>query len=218
MYSKASRVLVTNCTFHGNKNGAVAIFQSQVRIIKSYFLENIAQHGGAAISSEYRGKTEILDTQFRHNKVNYKPTAYLEQSLHVAISGGTVRCRSCNMLIIRSIFEHNKGVALLAYGALITLKSCQFSQNSAAESANSIGGGFYATMRTIVYMFGITTFDNNAAHYGAAFHVFLSVVHISGKLLVANNTANLGAIGIVHSTAIIIANIVFSENIGSLCL
>ena len=52
MYSKASKLLVTNCTFDKNKNGAI--------VIKCYFSENIAQYGGAA--SEYGGMTEISDS------------------------------------------------------------------------------------------------------------------------------------------------------------
>ena len=214
MYFKDSRVLVANCSFNNNKNhGAIVVTRSKVRIIRSYFSDNIAQQGGAAITSEYGGMTVISDTQFRHNKINYKPTVSSEQSLYVTIAGGTVHCRSCKMEIKQSMFEYNEGVALLGYNrGDITIKSCQFLYyNGAAE----LGGGFHATLRTKIYISGTTTFDNNVAHSGAAFYAFLSDISITGQLVVVNNTTSLGTIGIVHSTVIIKANIVFSVNIGS---
>ena len=213
MYSQHSEVLIMNCTFDNNKYGAIVVSHSEVRIVNSYFSENFAQYGGAAIQVR-GGMTTISDTYFFHNKVDndyYEPTETVN-SLYTSIPGGTVRCHSCKIKIIRSLFERNEGVALLGLvQGQITISSCQFSYNSAAE----LGGGFYATLRTKIYISGITTFENNVAYYGAAFHAFLSAVSITGRLSVVNNTANRGAIGIVHSTATIKANIVFSENIGS---
>ena len=104
MYSKDSRVLVTNCSFDNNKNGAIVVTKSEVRIIKSYFSDNIAWYGGAAITSEYGSMTVISDSQFYHNGINYKPTVYSKRSLYVAITGGTVRCRSCKMEIKQSTY------------------------------------------------------------------------------------------------------------------
>ena len=43
----------------------------------------------------------------------------------------------------------------------------------------------------------------------------MSDISITDELFVVNNTASLGATGIVHSTAIIEANVTFRENIGS---
>ena len=62
---------------------------------------------------------------------------------------------------------------------------------------------------------GTTLFENNMANYGAAFHTYFSIIIIVGTISIVNNTANLGAIGIVHSTAVIRANVTFSGNIGS---
>ena len=64
-------------------------------------------------------------------------------------------------------------------------------------------------MLTNIEISGTTLFENNIANYGAAFHLFYSTISIVGKISVANNTANLGAIGIIHSTAVIRANVIF---------
>ncbi len=102
--------------------------------------------------------------------------------------GGTVRCHWCNkMEITRGIFEHNKGVALLGFQAQIKIKSCRFSHNTAAE----LGGGIYATMLTNIEISGTTSFENNVANYGAAFHSFYSTISIIGTIFIENNTANL---------------------------
>ena len=68
---------------------------------------------------------------------------------------------------------------------------------------------------TNIEISGTTSFENNTANSGAAFHAFLSTISIIGTLSMVNNTANLGAVGIVHSTAIIRASIIYSGNIGS---
>jgi hypothetical protein len=119
------------------------------------------------------------------------------------------------MEITCSIFEYNKGVALLGYRAQIRIRSCQFSYNTAA----GLGGGISKLLcePIIIEIFGTTVhvFENNVANYGAAFNAFFSIISIIGTISIVNNTANLGAIGIVHSTAIIRANVIFSGNIGS---
>ena len=82
--------------------------------------------------------------------------------------------------------------------------------------AAELGGGVYATVRTNIEISGTTSFENNVANYGAAFHTYFSIISIVGTISIVNNTANLlGAVGIVHSTAVIKANVIFSGNIGS---
>ena len=201
-------LLIANCTFNNNKEGAIIVGTSNGKILSSYFSGNVAQRG-AAIQAEF-GNVVIVDTYFCYNEVDldyYKLNVYT-----LAMPGGAVCCYTCKMEIVHSVFEHNKGVALLGFkGAQIKLKSCQFSHNTAAE----LGGGIYATMLTNIEISGKTLFENNVAKYGAAFHTFYSTISIVGKVSIINNTAYLGAIGIIHSTAVIKAYVIFSGNVGS---
>ena len=207
MYSTHSELLIINCTLNNNKNGAIAVEHSEMKIFNSFFSENVAQHG-AAIQA-YRSSLTVIDTHFCYNEVDFD---YYKRNVYtLAMPGGAIHCRKCKVEIIRGIFEHNKCVALLGFRAQIKIKSCRFSHNTAAE----LGGGIYATVRTNIEISGITLFENNVANYGAAFHSFYSTISIVGKISIVNNTANLGAIGIIHSTAVIRANVIFSGNIGS---
>jgi predicted outer membrane repeat protein len=208
LYSTHSELLITNCTFDKNKEGAINVVQSETKIFNSYFSENVARRG-AAIQANYGGLTTITDTHFHYNEVDfdyYKLYVYT-----VAFPGGAIHCDMCKMEITRGVFGYNKGVALLGLQAQIKIKSCRFSHNTAAE----LGGGLYATIRTNIEISGTTLFENNVANYGAAFHSFYSIISIVGTISIVNNTANLGAIGIIYSIATIRANIFFSENIGS---
>ena len=59
-------------------------------------------------------------------------------------------------------------------------------------------------MRTNIEISGTTLFENNIANYGATFHVFTQLIlSIVGMISIVNNTANLGAIGIFYSVAVI---------------
>ena len=209
VYFTRSELLITNCTFNNNKEGAIFVRMSNVKILNSYFSENFAQ-SGAAIQASIGSVATIIDTRFCYNEVDFD---YYKLYIYtIPILGGAVRCRKCKMEIIRGVFEHNTGAALLGYyRAQIKVKSCRFSHNTAAE----LGGGIYATVLTNIEISGTTLFENNIANYGAAFHSFYSTISIVGKISIVNNTANLGAIGIIHSTAMIKANIIFSGNIGS---
>ena len=208
LYSTLSEVLITNCTFDKNKDGAIVTQYSEVRIINSCFSENVARLG-AAIQVNHGSLTTITDTHFCYNEVDYD---YYKLNVYtLAAPGGAIRCHMCKVEITRSVFEYNKGVALLGIQGQLRIKSCRLSHNTAAE----LGGGVYATLRTNIEISGTTLFENNVANYGAAFHAFLSTITIVGMLSIVNNTANLGAIGIVHSITTIRANIIFSENIGS---
>ena len=151
LYSKYSELLITNCTFDNNRDGAVDIlFQSKVRIINSYFSGNIA-HEGAAIQAKYDSKITITDTHFCYNEVDfdyYKRNAY---SLAI-MPGGAIHCYKCKLEIIHGIFEHNKGVALLGLQAHIKIKSCQFSHNCGSQvNSRSAGLRTLASHSTIVH-------------------------------------------------------------------
>ena len=209
LYSTDSELLITNCTFDNNKDGAIAVVHSKVRIVNSYFLGNVAWYGAAIQAHRNTLAIVITDTHFCYNEPDsdiYKLDVYT-----VASPGGAIRCWKCKVEIIRGIFEHNKGAAVLGIQAQIKIKSCQFSNNTAAK----LGGGVYASFQTNLEIAGTTLFDNNVASYGAAFHAFSSIVSIVGTISIVNNTANLGAVSIIHSTAIIRANVIFSGNIGS---
>ena len=209
LYSEYSELLITNCTFDNNKDGAIAVVHSKVRIVNSYFLGNVARLGAAIRAHRNTLAIVITDTHFCYNEPDldtYKLDVYT-----VASPGGAIRCWKCKMVIIRGIFEHNKGAAVLGIQAQLKIKSCRFSNNTAAK----LGGGVYASFQTNLEMSGTTLFDNNVASYGAAFHAFSSTVSIVGTISIVNNTANLGAVSIIHSTAIIRANVIFSGNIGS---
>ena len=47
MHLTNSELLITNCTFDNNKDGAIVVYESEVRIISSYFSGNIARFGAA---------------------------------------------------------------------------------------------------------------------------------------------------------------------------
>ena len=199
LYSTDSELLFTNCTFDNNKDGAIVVFKSKVRIVNSYFSRNVA-HRGAAIQAKYGGKITITDTHFYYNEAK------------LALPGGAIRCDHCKMEIIRGIFEHNKGDAVLGISqAQIKIKSCHFSHNI----GTILGGGVYVALQTNLEISGTTLFENNVGSYGAAFYAFTSTVSIVGTISIVNNTANLGAVSIIHSTVIISANVIFSGNIGS---
>ena len=59
---------------------------------------------------------------------------------------------------------------------------------------------------------GTTLFENNVTSYGAAF-MYLTI-KIVGMISIVNNTAKLGAICIVHSIAVIRANLPSVEILG----
>ena len=212
LYSTDSELLITNCTFDNNKDGAIAVVHSKVRILNSYFSGNIARYGTAIQAYHYDNTLAIIiiiDTHFCYNELDldtHKHNIYTVDSPGVAI-----RCWKCKMEIIRGIFEHNKGAAVYGIQAHIKIKSCRFSHNTAAK----LGGGVYVAFQTNLEISGTTLFENNVAYYGAAFHAFTSTVSIVGTISIVNNTANLGAIGIIRSTVIIRGNVIFSGNIGS---
>jgi predicted outer membrane repeat protein len=185
LYSTHSELLIIKCAFDNNRDGAVAVFRSNVRIVNSCFSGNVAWRG-SAIQILPGSFALISDSHFCYNEVDYD--YYILKIYTSAFPGGAVNCRSCKVEITRSIFEYNKGVALLGCRTQIRISSCQFSYNTAAI----LGGGIHATVRTNV-----------------------EILSIAGTISIVNNTANLGAVGIVHSIAVIKANVIFSGNIGS---
>ena len=73
LYSTDSELLITNCTFDNNKDGAViAVFHSKVRILNSYFSGNIVRNGTAIRAYQYNNDTLaiiiIIDTHFCYNE------------------------------------------------------------------------------------------------------------------------------------------------------
>ena len=83
---------------------------------------------------------------------------YYKHNVYTILTpGGAVHCHSCKIEIMHSIFEYNKGVALLGNRAQIRIKSCQFSYNNAEE----LGGALHATLRTRIEISGTTSFENN---------------------------------------------------------
>ena len=168
----------------------------------------IRDSSGTAVHGSQGTIMNIIGCFFSHNRV----TAV---KVYRSIRGGTVYCEKCQAIINSSTFEHNKanhygGAVLVVYGYII-LDSCGFNSNEA-----EIGGGFYATYRTEAYIYGSTTFEYNVALYGAAAHAFLSTLTVVCNLTIINNTAQIGIIGVIHSTVSLGNNLLFSENSGSI--
>ena len=212
MYSRYSEILITNCSFNNNHDGAIVVSHSIMKVTKSYFAKNASPIGGAAIEVQDGGMITISDTHFFHNIMHFDRFPIQVYSLDTSAKHrAAIYCHLCKMEIKHSKFERNKGIAVHSYQGQIKIDSCQFISNQAEE----VGGGFYANKQTKIHISGTTTFKYNSAHYGAAFYAYLSTIYVTGRLSIIKNTAWVGAIGLIHSTATIKANIVFSGNIGS---
>ena len=97
LYSKHSELLITNYTFDNNRDGAIVVFRSKVRIIDSYLSGNIARHG-AAIQVLHGSFVLISDTHFCYNEVDYD--YYKLKVYTISTPGGAVNC--CTCITVRS--------------------------------------------------------------------------------------------------------------------
>ena len=196
-----SNAIIRECNFTSNRastGGVMYVVRGSKVLIEATNCSHNAASARSAVLYLSGGRARVTMSQFTYNKV--ADTAEVIDS--------TVEIHSTN-------FSHNSANTDTACGVLyvslcyVTIRSCQFNNNSAAGSIATGGAVKFDVSVAFIYD---SIFSNNAAHSGGALHMDVrGNITISASQFHHNTAVNKGG-AITCSGRMLINETTFSDN------
>ena len=201
-----SSITIMNCHFKGNigyVGGAISIYVTNMDLINSTFIRNMAHYGGGAIYAESSNLT-VRGTFM--NYFNDSGTAVNIFSCNSAFYGGAIYLNQTT-----TVFG---GAPLLFQESSVNVgrKSALTFQNSTSLFIGNLahkGGAIYTEYGTIQLLRN-TTFMNNSANFsGGAMHGLSTNIELHDNIIFSHNSADIG--GGMYFVDVSLSNFIWND-------